>query len=376
MQSALAPAHRTITLLICFALFSLVNTCGLAEEDSARDRKSLVYKGYPPNHCCVDQALRLLPNGDMGVFFVTGGTFEPDVNNHIRLCRSHDQGATWQQDEEVLHLENQACLLTEVIVYDDKIIIFVSAHGGRFENWTVHTLESQDNGKSWGELKPFEPLPRRTFVRNLLVTSWGEWILPFQTYDIEDHPERSILDDRPKQCRNGVLISRDQGATWTKSTLSEPIDGWGENNVAELSDGRLVMLIRADGTGSLKRSESTDRGRTWSSHVSIDIPNPGSKFRLFNLSGDRIAMIHNPNSEVRHPNSKRQANVARNPLSLWISDDDLESWSYQRELTDFPGMLAYPDGVVSPDEQFIHFAFDYNRHDVIYWGAALPQQPR
>jgi len=49
------------------------------------------------------------------------------------------------------------------------------------------------------------------------------------------------------------------------------------------------------------------------------------------------------------------------------------TWGYRRELTDFPGMLAYPDGVVDGDEGAVHFAFDYNRHDVIYWGAALPE---
>jgi hypothetical protein len=36
-------------------------------------------------------------------------------------------------------------------------------------------------------------------------------------------------------------------------------------------------------------------------------------------------------------------------------------------------MLAYPDGVVDQDERYLHFAFDYNRHDVIYWGAELPK---
>jgi len=63
-------------------------------------------------------------------------------------------------------------------------------------------------------------------------------------------------------------------------------------------------------------------------------------------------------------------------LAIWISDDDMESWGYQRVLTDFPGHLAYPDGVVDTAEEYLHFAFDYNRHDVIYWGAKLPQHER
>ena len=44
----------------------------------------------------------------------------------------------------------------------------------------------------------------------------------------------------------------------------------------------------------------------------------------------------------------------------------MRTWGYRRILTDFPGMLAYPDGVVDDREEYLHFAFDYNRHDVIY----------
>ena len=133
------------------------------------------------------------------------------------------------------------------------------------------------------------------------------------------------------------------------------------------------MLIRADRTGCLYRSESIDRARTWTQPVATDIPNPGSKFRLFRLGDGRIVLVHNPNAMTKHPNSKHQATCNRNPLALWVSDDDMATWGYQRVLTSFPGMLAYPDGVVDESEEYVHFCIDYNRHDVIYWGARLPQ---
>ncbi len=84
-------------------------------------------------------------------------------------------------------------------------------------------------------------------------------------------------------------------------------------------------------------------------------------------------LVHNPNAATSHPNSKPMAMLNRSPLALWVSDDDMETWGSRRVLTDFPGMLAYPDGQVDADERFVHFAFDYNRHDVIYWGARLPE---
>jgi predicted neuraminidase len=239
--------------------------------------------------------------------------------------------------------------------------IFGQSHQGYFEDWRDFVLTSRDNAHSWDAPVPFHILPRRAFIRNLYISTWGEWFLPFQTYDTMPDPGPSPLrDGSHKSARNGVLISRDEGRTWTKSADTGPVAGWAENNIVELRDGRIVMLIRADGVGCLLRSESADKGRTWSPTAATDIPNPGSKFRLHRLRNGRIILIHNPNPRVR------------NPLALWASDDDMKTWPHQRILIHFPGQLQYPDGFVDEEEGYVHFAFDYNRHDLIYVGAKLP----
>ncbi len=335
------------------------------------DRKAVVYKGAPPNHCCVDQALRILSGGEWIVVFMTGGSGEPEPANHIVLSRSSDEGETWSEPHVVLQYEDRACLPSEVIVDGERLLAFVHTHDGGFSDWRCWTIESRDAGHTWSEPERLDPYPRNTFIRNRCDASWGEWILPVQTYQpSENTPDRGELLEHGY---NGALISADAGETWERSELVGPTRGWVENNIVELSSEKLAMLIRADGTGHLLRSDSTDRGRTWSEPQPTDIPNPGSKFRLHRLSDGRICLVHNPTPLTSHPNSRRNAAFNRNPLALWISDDDMRSWGYQRVLTDFPGMLAYPDGVVDPEERYIHFAFDYNRHDVIYWGAAIPE---
>ncbi len=347
-------------------------------RDSTSDRFALIHRGAPPDINCVDQALRILPASEPGtpdefvVIFGTGGAGEPMRENYIAICRSFDAGYTWTQAEPVIRYDDRATLVSEVYLHDGRLVVFVTTHGGRFDHWEVWTIESTDRGHTWSEPVPFEPLPRRTFVRNRFIMTSGRWVLPYQTYPTKGDPDISITDDGSRKAAYaGTLVSDNEGRTWQKSNIVGPINQWAENNVAELSDGRLVMLVRADGTGCLWRSESRDAGATWSDLVRSNIPNPGSKFRLWRLPDGRIALIHNPNPNTNHPNSKHHALCNRNPLALWISDDDIHTWSVQRVLTDFPGMLAYPDGEMDSSAEWIHFAFDYNRHDVIYCGARI-----
>ena len=174
--------------------------------------------------------------------------------------------------------------------------------------------------------------------------------------------------------QNGVFIAPTPAGPWEKGAPANGPSGWAENNVVELRDGRLVMLSRSD-VGVLFRTESLDRGRTWSGFAPTDIANPTSKFRLFRLSDGRIALLHNPVWRKPQPH-KSKSDINRNPLALWISDNDMQTWSDQITITDFPGALEYPDGEVSEDERFLHFAFDYNRHDVIYWCLPIPPARR
>jgi hypothetical protein len=60
-----------------------------------------------------------------------------------------------------------------------------------------------------------------------------------------------------------------------------------------------------------------------------------------------------------------------------VSFDGMKTWPYQRILLenskyDFGGRFNYPDGFVSEDGKWLHFAFDYSRFQAVYVGARLP----
>lgn len=338
------------------------------------DFKSLVYKGSPPNHCCCDSTWRRLPNGEQAVFFLTGSEHEPRPGNFVALCRSQDEGISWGPARKILENPPGAATLSEVVVSEGVITLYVQIHAGYFDHWETAIIRSFDNGQTWSAPESFAPLPRRSMIRSLYPTRAGTWILPYQSYEPTGDWEASVLTDGSMdRVWNGALLAPAPNGPWEKGQPLQGAKGWAEVNVVELRDGRLVMLARSDGqpngTGALLRTESTDGGRTWSPYVRSDIPNPGSKFRLFRLRDDRIVLLHNPTATTVHPNGK---GCQRNPLGIWISDDDMRTWGYQRILIDFPGWLAYPDGEVDAGERFLHFAFDYNRHDVIYCRVEIP----
>lgn len=362
---------------------------------SSDERRSLVFRGYPPYHCCCDSAWRRLPNGDMAVFFMNGGVFEPETSNYVALCRSTDEGLTWGKIEIVhrspaceLDLKKPpheldpnwrdrcvpgiATTMSEVVVHEDRVIVYLQIHDGHFGHWRTYTTSSDDSGRTWSEPALFAPQPIRSLPRNVFRASWGEWFMPYQYQPTNGDSEASFMDDLKKlPQRNGVLVGPSPDGPWQaaqQELVAAP--GWAEVNIAELRDGRLVMLCRTE-SGMLNRSESTDRGRTWSEYVPSDIPNPASKFRLFNLPDGRIALIHNPSNTPRHPNDKRACHVGRNPLSLWITDDDMRTWNVRRDICTIPGALQYPDGELDPDGRHLHIAFDYNRHDVLYYKVRI-----
>jgi len=360
-----------------------------AAEDAKQDRTTVAYGGISPNRLVCDTTLREMPDGKWALLMLAGDNFEPSPGNYTGITSSTDEGRTWTPLEVFdtgLPREGKTVGQgpTELMVEQGRCTLFFSTHsqtwGRDWKSWMRHC---DDSGKTWS--KP-EPMPGRlanfTFIRNHIVTRDGRIIVPFQHYmgpgpDVppppaEEKPWHQALMHYVSNPRNGVLISSDGGKTWTEHgdirlTTDDRYHGWAENNIVELADGRIAMIIRGDRLGGvLYYAESKDGGKTWPEFATkTDIPNPGSKATLYSLGGDTVAMLHNPNPKVR------------SPLALWISFDGLKTWPYQRvlvpESSDGPkGRLNYPDGFVSKDKQWLHFAYDDNRHRAVVYSAKLP----
>jgi len=355
-----------------------------AEDDARADRTSIAFDGKTPDKLVCDTTLRPMPDGSWVMIMLGGGDTEPLPRNRVFITRSTDAGRTWGPmkplDFGVKAADpNTALVPSELMVHKGRCTLFVATHDGTFRNWKEWMTHSDDSCRTWTPLVAAPgKLKDRTFIRNHIVTRDGRILLPFQHYN-RVKTTRSISGGRrfspTTDPRNGVLMSEDDGRTWTvhgdiRITTDENYHGWAENNIVELSDGRIGMIIRADRLGGvLYYAESTDGGRTWPAMATrTTIPNPGSKATLYPLGGDAVALLHNPNPKHR------------SPLALWVSFDGMKSWPYQRVLVTEScdgqeGRLNYPDGFVSADRQWLHFAFDDNRHRAVYVGAKLPKPP-
>lgn len=339
----------------------------IGAEDAEQDRSLTLFDGRSPDKLACDTTLREMPDGSWVHVMLGGGDKEPDPRNGVFLQRSRDEGGTWSDPERLdfgfpREGDTRALVPTELMVHEGRCTLYFATHDGTFGGWKSWSVTSADSCRTWSEPRPLPGrLHDRTFIRNHVVTRDGRLLLPFQHY--EDAPRHAPV--------NGVLISADGGQTWSEHgniRLNEnrAYQGWAENNIVELLDGRIAMMIRADGLGGvLYQAESADGGVTWPELAKkTGIPNPGSKATLYGLGGDSVALLHNPNPKTR------------SPLALWISFDGMKSWPYQRILRgDLQGRFNYPDGFVSADKRWLHFAFDHNRDKAILVSARLPGIP-
>ncbi len=322
--------------------------------------------------------VRRMSDGSLLMVAQCGDTYEPAPGNREYYFHSYDNGETWSAPIKLMPENGMVTYCTEVAVYDDRVVAYMSLHNGQQLDWTTEVMVSRDCGHTWVSEGPVPGLETYTFVRSKITLSDGSILLPYHHYPVSAEENARLVEKYTGKYRtngrlayigstdvqidhvdNGVLISRDGGLTFEKHTCPPfPIYGetglkfvWSEPTIAELSDGRVAMLIRVT-RDVLWYSESSDGGCTWSEFRPTDIPNPSCKPKLIPLPDGKIALIHAANS------------LQRTPLCLWISDDDMRTWRDKRIISDFPLTFDYPDGFY--EDGTLHISVELQRRDVLY----------
>jgi hypothetical protein len=206
-------------------------------------------------------------------------------------------------------------------------------------------VTSSDEGESWSESVIVVAGGYRTGCHDrFTILADGRLIAPCHGGDDFDSHYRKVW----------VTWSDDLGASWkTGDAIETPKVSWpdarfmesgcNEPGVVERADHSLLMTMRT-AMGTQFSSESFDRGETWSTPRTLEVPSPNAPAHLSRLPGsDELLLVWTPNYDARAP-----MNGHRHTLLAGISTDGGRSWPHARRKvlvddpsrnTDYPAVL-------------------------------------
>ena len=151
-------------------------------------------------------------------------------------------------------------------------------------------------------------------------------------------------------------LSDDGGKTWRggRGHVDAPKRGAMEPEVIELSDGRVMMIVRTQ-LGYIGRSYSDDGGDTWADMQSLGVtaPEAPATLRRVPATGDLLLVWNNAFTAGAGHGGKRT------PLTAAISHDEGRSWRNVQNLE------SDPDRTYS----YTSLVFDRNRAVMSYWDS-------
>lgn len=210
----------------------------------------------------------------------------------------------------------------------------------KLEVWAIRSI---DGGKTWIDNQRLLDGYNANFF-GLIQTRMGRIVVPLE--HLTSNPGRLIA------CS---FYSDDEGKTWKRSNWIDlgghgHHDGAMEPTVAELSDGRLLMLIRT----SLDRfwqAISEDGGRYWRIIQPSQIDASNSPGYLLRLRSGRLVLVWNRlnpegriwQKSVLPQHTEFPSSWHREELSIAFSEDDGKTWTKPIVLARQPGgQLSYP----------------------------------
>eukprot|EP00873_Tetraselmis_striata_P006987 jgi/Tetstr1/427251/TSEL_017438.t2 len=249
-----------------------------------------------------------------------------------RTCkRTLNKQVTWAPggDIKAVTLKNVKSLSTGIFDSSDAPI------------WSMpKTILSEDHG---------EGLPK-VIANKMIELDSGEWMLPFWR-EKPDSDAYVCMKDISSHPSAGVLISNDEGLTWTvHGVLRDLRTPLIEGAIVQLENGNILMLFRS-ASGCAWRSVSEDRGQTWNPVLPTRLPNPNSKMHVIRLrpSGHLILAFNNHKKLVSHLPSdggqETQCRACRTELELAVSTNNGMTWRKLAAIdtSDVPGTrIHYP----------------------------------
>lgn len=295
-----------------------------------------VWQGIP--------SIEVTAKGRIFACWYSGHTNEM-LGNFCLLVKSDDGGATFSEPIAVAYYgEEHRC-------FDDEL--WIDPLGRLWFTWSVmpdHALygvvcEDPDADELvWSDVIK---IGHDVMMCKPVVLSSGQWLFPISVWDTQ----WLAKDWRHYDTQYGAFAycTTDQGKTFQRlgcAKMPELNDrSFDEHMIAELSDGRLMMLIRT--MFGIGVAYSEDKGMTWSDGQPSGIPGPNTRFVIRRLKSGRLMLVNHLNF------------TGRNNLAVQLSDDDGKTWSTGL-LLDERDQVSYPDAKEA-DDGYIYITYDRER---------------
>lgn len=342
---------RTIKLFRVLVNVSiLVSLLSCTTENSEVINQTLYQSGEGNYNGYRIPSLITTPQGTVLAF--AEGREEGDAGNiDLLLRRSTDNGVTWSEPLVVWDDSNNTCGNPCPVIDEStgRIWLFMTWNLGSDHEGEIIQRKSQfprspylcysdDDGLTWSE-----PVSMESTCRD---TAWG-WYATGPGIGIQlkngPHKGRMVIPANHSYYLPGgshhvnyeygahVLYSDDSGKTWQRGPQIGP--RCNESQVAELSDGTLIMNMRSyHGKQARALSYSNDGGTTWNEIIHnmqlVESVCQASFLNFGDFKGENIHLFLNPG--VPH---------GRTHLTLKTSFDDCKTWSNAKLIN--PGNSAY-----------------------------------
>lgn len=324
---------------------------GTAETYAEEDR---VWQGLP--------TIAVTPGGRMWCAWQTGDTIEGSQgpNNYDVMYYSDDGGETWSDEYMIWDVPDDSIRLADPRLFYDQFgkLWLVLIRGG-LKGTYAFEIKNPDCADPASELEMGEPVSwlKAPPAHRPTILSNGRWITP-----VEVDTDRQV-----------TYICRPNNETgkypWT-TLQGEPAvtaypdrKSYGEAQVIELTDGRLMMLSRLpkDCGGGMEISYSSDWGTNWTPYKAdngVPYITPSSKFHIQRLESGAILLITHATT------------ADREQLAAYLSYDDGETYPYMMMLddTDIRGSwrdfgVSYPEAAAQQGENGeIYIVYDAGRY--------------
>lgn len=302
-------------------------------------------------------AITELANGDLYIAWYGGdGEYKPGTAVYgTRLAR----GAKKWSPPAVLATDPFYSVGNPVIWQAPDGLVwlwYVIRPGDTWSTSRIAVKVSKDGARTWSDnsVVTFE---EGTMVRGKpIVLSNGDYLLPVWK---ETGNDTEVVG---ADTASFFLRYNPKSKKWTESGRFGARQGSLQPAVAELDPQHLIAFTRRGGgygkqtSGFIVRSESNDGGKTWSSGVDSEMPNPNAAVDLVKLASGNLLLVYNDSPHDR------------TPLTVALSKDGGKTWPVRKNIAEGPHDYAYPFAIQGRDGK-IHIVFTSEGRTVINHAA-------